>query len=389
MKIYEIGTGYTPIPAQISAATEIIIEDITKEILRHNASVEIVDIASTQRAKTDLPIIEVKVPFFKKTDVSLGILHKLKRVFYSLALAKKLKKILKETQEKVVLHFHNQYNLYFFYKTVSKKYRDKAIIAYTNHTGLWRLPWNDVERTLHKRYFQEIYGMKRADKVFVLNEETKENLIKHLEVPKERIYIINNGVNINVYKPLEEQDRQNTLKKFGLEGKKVVLQVGSVYENKGQTRSIELLSKFMRQDENLVYAYVGGIVSEEYQEEIKLLAEKLGLVKQVKYLGMISPGKELNELYNASKATIISSKYEGFTLVVLEALSAGKPVFNNSAIQNYGEGCIKVQSDDEINKLLYNQEIYLDYCEKARNTAVEKYSWEKIAKDYLIAFNDR
>ena len=39
MKIYEIGTGYTPIPARISAATEIVVEELTKAFLKQNIPV--------------------------------------------------------------------------------------------------------------------------------------------------------------------------------------------------------------------------------------------------------------------------------------------------------------------------------------------------------------
>ena len=110
MKIYEIGTGYTPIPAQVAAATESIVEELTKAFMAQNIDVEIVDICSANRAPNNLPITEVRVPsMFSRSDVSLGIAHKLKRVVYSLALASKLKKILKKSDEKVVLHFHNQY----------------------------------------------------------------------------------------------------------------------------------------------------------------------------------------------------------------------------------------------------------------------------------------
>ena len=137
MKIYEIGTGYTPIPAQIAAATESIVEELTKAFIKQNIDVEIIDICAQDRAPNNLPITEVKVPsIFSKSDVSLGIVHKLKRVVYSLALASKLKKLLKSTDEKVVLHFHNQYNMFFFVKRVSKKLRSKAVTAYTNHNGV-------------------------------------------------------------------------------------------------------------------------------------------------------------------------------------------------------------------------------------------------------------
>ena len=131
MKIYEIGTGYTPIPAQMGAATEIVVEELTKAFLKQGVPVEIIDIAATNRAQTTLPIREVKVPkCFSGTDVQLGLMHKLKRVVYSIALTGELRKILIQTSEKVVLHFHNQYNLFFFLKLIPKKLRKKCKRSY-------------------------------------------------------------------------------------------------------------------------------------------------------------------------------------------------------------------------------------------------------------------
>ena len=173
MKIYEIGTGYPSIPAQMGAATEIIVEELTRSFIKLNKDVQIIDIADENRAETDLPIIEVKVPsVFTKADLSLGILHKLKRVVYSVALALKLIRILRQADDEIVLHFHNQYNMFFFLLLVPEKYRKKAKVAYTNHNGYWSLPWEEAEPVLKKRYFQEIECMKKADIVFVLNEQT-------------------------------------------------------------------------------------------------------------------------------------------------------------------------------------------------------------------------
>ena len=115
MKIYEIGTGYTPIPAQMGAATEIVVEELVKAFQKRNAEVVLLDIQAQQRKANTLPITEVSVPgCFSETDVKLGIMHKLKRVAYSVALAGKLNRILRESKEQVLLHFHNQYNLFFF-----------------------------------------------------------------------------------------------------------------------------------------------------------------------------------------------------------------------------------------------------------------------------------
>ena len=41
MKIYEIGTGYTPIPAQMGAATEIVVEELSTRLVKKGHQVDI------------------------------------------------------------------------------------------------------------------------------------------------------------------------------------------------------------------------------------------------------------------------------------------------------------------------------------------------------------
>ena len=387
MKIYEIGTGYTPIPAQVAAATESIVEELTKAFMAQNIDVEIIDICASNRAPHSLPITEVKVPsMFSKSDVSLGIVHKLKRVVYSWALAGKLKKLLKSTDEKVVLHFHNQYNMFFFVKRVPKKLRAKAVTAYTNHNGVWNMPWNEAEGTLKKRYFQEITSMKEADLSFVLNPRTKQHVEQQLGVAPERVIQINNGVNTDIYSPLAQDKIDEIKAKYGLAGKRVILQVGSVNENKGQGRSLELLEPLLKANDDLVFAYVGGIVSQEYFDSVKATAKELGLEDRALYLGAVAPGEEMNELYNIADATIFSSKYESFGLVCIESMSAGVPVLICSdSLLDFGEGCIVCNAGNFTERVkaqvLENTE-YSALCERARKNATDNFTWVRITQDY-------
>ena len=188
MKIYEIGTGYTPIPAMVAAATESVVEELTKAFIKENIDCEIIDVSARHRAPHKLPIREVKVPkIFTKSDVSLGMIHKVKRVVYSIALAGYLKKLLNTTKEKLVLHFHNQYNLFFFLKLVPQRLRDKAHIVYTNHNGMWSLPYEEVKNTLKKRYFQEIVAMKGADLIFALNSNMRDSIIENLGIDENKV----------------------------------------------------------------------------------------------------------------------------------------------------------------------------------------------------------
>ena len=393
MKIYEIGTGYTPIPAKVAAATESVVEELTKAYINMNQPVEIIDISATDRAENDLPITQVRVPsVFTKSDVSLGIIHKLKRVVYSVFLAFKLKRILKNLKEKAVFHFHNQYNLFFFTKLVPAKLRSKAVVAYTNHNGLWSKDWDDVREILHKRYFQEIAAMKSADSVFVLNDRTKENVIKHLDIDDKKVTVIRNGVNSDVYKPLDENEILKIKEKYNLTDKKIILQVGSVYENKGQARVIEMLAPLLYKYDNLIYACVGGIVSQEYYDMVKNTAEFHSLSDKVLYLGTVSPGEEMNKLYNMADATVFASEYEGFPLVCIESVSAGVPVIMCSDMPfNLGAGCVATNARDAVRdieeKIIVDAENYKNLCFSARENAVKNYSWQSISQHYLSAFN--
>lgn len=394
MKIYEIGTGYTPIPAAISAATEIVVEELTKALQKQGVPVEIVDIAADSREENALPIREVKVPKqFSGTDIQLGIMHKLKRVVYSVALAGELKKILKQTRETVVLHFHNQYNLFFFLKLTPEKLRRKCLIAYTNHSGIWRLDWQEIEGTIRKRYFQEAECMKQADLVFLLNEETKHNIMKHLGVAQDRIVVIGNGVNTDVYRPLTEAEKQTAKTKWNLENCDVILQVGSVNENKGQLRTAQNLLPLLKQRPDLVFAYAGGIVDEAYQQSVLQLAKEHHLEAQIRYLGMLSPGEELNELYSTALATVCASRFEGFSLALVESLACGVPVLTEESAPFYlGEGCAVYPAEalsETVRKLTHNNGSYTALCAAARSNALHNYSWNKIVEDYRTAFEDR
>lgn len=388
MKIYEIGTGYTSIPAKISAATEIIIEQLTYAMIENGEDVTIIDIEDKNRKSNSLPITEIKVPLFSdKTDTSLGIVHKIKRVLYSIAVVKKLKNILKNSKEKIFLHFHNQYNMFFFLKLTSAKEREKCICAYTNHSGIWTLDWNESKDIINKRYFQEAECMKKADYLFVLNNKTKENAINHLGVNKDKIFLISHGVNTDIYKPLSVEEIEKTKSEINLSNKKIILQIGSVNENKGQKRALQMLLPLLKERQDLVYAYAGGIVDENYQNEILEFAKVNKIENQVKYFGMIAPGEELNRIYNIAEATIVPSKFESFCLVVIESFSAGVPVlldenssfsFSESALLYTADNFEQVIKDN----ILDNKEQQIKLKKEVRENALNNYNWNAIAKQY-------
>ncbi len=389
MKIYEIGTGYTPIPARMGAATEIVVEELTRSFRKMGEDVEIIDIAADSRAENDLPITEVKVPSaFRKNDVSLGIVHKLKRVVYSVCLASKLKKILKKSEERVVLHFHNQYNMFFFLKLSSKKLRKKALMAYTVHSYIWGTKWEDIESTVKKRYFQEVACVRNADVVMVLNDITTDHFVRHLSVDKNRIVKVINGVNTEKYAPLDKARIEEIKNSMNLKDKKVIFQVGSVCDRKNQLGAVSMLADYLKEHKDVVYMYAGGVIDEEYKKSIDTLADENGITEQVVYAGELSPGKELNEYYNIADCSVFTSNLESFGLVIIEAISSGTPVIlSNNLMFDLSSGYSIYNSEKEFTKLVdtvLNSGGNTDFDAKE---VIEKYSWDSVAEGYLKDFS--
>ncbi len=386
MTIYEIGTGYTPIPAKIGAATEIVAAELAKAFQAKGHNVKVVDVEAENRDPFPVPIHEVPMPHcLRCTDLALGLLHKAKRVAYSLCLARELRHILKECPEGAILHFHNQYNLFFFLLLTPARLRKRAFIAYTVHSGIWRQPWEVCAKTIRTRYFQESYAMKKADLVFVLNPETKENAQNHLHIPLHRLVQTANGVDTQIYRPLGEKTAG-----LGMEGERLILQVGSVCENKGQLRSLELLAPAMERNKNLHFAFAGGIVSQPYYEELIARTKEMGLTEQVRYLGMIPPGPQLNRVYNMAEATIFSSCFEAFGMAMAESLACGVPVLiPEGADYSLGAGCIPCSAETMEARLEDIQKNKAVISAAARENALAHFTWERIAAEHLKCWEER
>jgi len=395
IQIIEIGTGYTSIPSKVGAATEIVVEELVKASLKKGIDILIFDISDHNRTPSTLPIQEVYLPAFiaNKVGYSLGIFHKIKRVWYSFFLALRLNQYIKKDHH-YILHFHNQYNFFFFRLFSTAKKRRNVKLYYTNHTYTWSLPWNEIKSLVSKKYFMESYSMKKADTVFVLNENTVKNLADHLNISSSNIKLIPNGVNTDVFSKLSSADPEilNLRKALKLENKKIFFHAGTICERKNQLEIIRYLTPVFKTNPDTVLIYAGGIRENDYFSAINSYCKVNQIEGNVIYAGELQPGKQLNAYYNLAEAFIFFSKSEGFSLALLEAMSSGLPIVLSKNleidfIKVKDNGILIFENQDEFIALLKN-EIFCPtrqnhHSERASQFVKNNYSWNKIVDKYF------
>ena len=125
-----------------------------------------------------------------------------------------------------------------------------------------------------------------------------------------------------------------------------------------------------------------------------IAAKKEDIAEQVLYMGEIKPGIELNKYYNLADVMVFPSKSEGFSLVIIEAMSAGVPVIINENLQfKLSNECLKYSNEKEfadiINKNILDENKQVTLSKNVRNAVVNSYSWDKVTTDYLQSWEDK
>jgi len=252
---------------------------------------------------------------------------------------------------------------------------------------------------------------KRASHFIAVSEQTKKMLL--LEgVPEEKITVIFPGINIEKFRPTKKDDE--LVKKYHLQGKKVILSIGSlVYGNKGTKDLIYALKLMQNRDVVLLISGKGRL-----DKKIKNLAKRLGLERNVIFTGSV-PYSSIEKLYSVCDIfalpsfpllswdkTLLRDKFfelffpiqfygwqEQFGYVFAEAMACGKPIVSTfcgaipEVVKNDETGFLvspgnSYELAEALKKLLLNKELRLKMGFAGRKLAEEKYDSRKTAKEY-------
>ena len=225
-----------------------------------------------------------------------------------------------------------------------------------------------------------------ASEVIVNSNYMKNELQRLFGLPYEKINVVPNGVNLNLFNGIERD--YNFRRKFAMDNEKIILFMGRLVYEKGVQHLIAAMPKILNgyHDAKLVICGKGAML-----DELKAEANSMGIGNKVYFAGYMN-GKDVQRMYKAADIAVFPSTYEPFGIVALEAMLSENPIVVsdigglNEIVQHRENGmkayCGNANSiADSILELLYDHKLCADITKKAKNKVRNEYNWSKIAQD--------
>ncbi len=268
-----------------------------------------------------------------------GVLSRItdRQGFYSTGVTKKLIEKIKDYNPDII-HLHNIHGYYLNVSTLFKflKEYNKPIVwtlhdcwAFTGHcayfsfrgcekwkTGCHRCPLKkDYPTSLvldnsKKNYKQkkELFTMP-SNITFVTPSVWLKELTEQSFLKKYPVKVINNGIDLNKFKPTESNFRE----KNNLQDKFVILGVASIWEERKGLKDFIKLSEMLSENEKIVLVGLDDA-------QLAILPENIIGIKRTNSV------EELAEIYTAADVFVNPTYEDNYPTTNLEAISCGTPV---------------------------------------------------------------
>lgn len=222
-----------------------------------------------------------------------------------------------------------------------------------------------------------------------VSQKAVDNLEKRGAIKKGSMIAVLNGINLSDF---YRSDEKRILARTNLDkNKKLLLSVGRFHEAKDYPNLLKAFSLVCTKRDDVELWIVGD---GQLRGEIESLIIKLNLQNKVKLLGIRN---DIPELMNAADIYVLSSAWEGFGLVVAEAMATERVVVatNCGGVKEVVGDCgflVSVSDPTALsNSIIYslslNESETTQLGEKARLRIENNYSIEQVTKKWLTIYN--
>lgn len=234
---------------------------------------------------------------------------------------------------------------------------------------------------------------KRMDTIITVSESEKNNIVRTLKIPEEKIKVIYHGLDHEKFRILAdiEDIKRDLSNKYGVGS--FILQVANLFPRKNIPTLIKAFFKIKHHGVPHKLVIVGG--KRWNYEEIQKTIEELNLQKEVLLVGSV-PEDDLVKFYNAADLFVLPTLHEAFGLPILEAMACGTPVITSNVYampEIAGDAALLVnpynvnEIANAIYEVLTNNGLKDEMIRKGLERA-KKFTWEKCAKETLKVYED-
>ena len=247
--------------------------------------------------------------------------------------------------------------------------------------------------TLPKRLFFPLairQSARLADAIIAVSESTRQDTIRLLGVPEDKIIAIPNGVGSEFQVISNANLLSEVRSKYHLPDE-FILYVGQIEPRKNLPTLLRSYKKLVAMGEKIPLVIVGsfGWMYKNVLREI----DALGLEKLVHFTGY-APTEDLSIIYNLARIFVYVSIYEGFGLPTLEAMACGTPVITSavsSMPEHVGDAGILIPPYDEdalaqAMHLLLNDQALREHLSTKGRTQAAQFTWERAAQETLKVY---
>ncbi len=157
-----------------------------------------------------------------------------------------------------------------------------------------------------------------ADHVIAVSNEVKEYIVRETQIAEPKVSTIYNGIVVESSAAFDESALMNDI---GLQmGDRIIITAGRLHRQKGYDLLLQALSVVLAAFPGVKLLILGA---GDEEKNLKKLARSLELSEKVLFLGL---RPDVDRLLQCCEMFVLSSRWEGFPNVLLEAMAAGKPV---------------------------------------------------------------
>lgn len=229
----------------------------------------------------------------------------------------------------------------------------------------------------------------KSQKIITVSQSTKDEIVRHLQIPNEKIVVTYEGV-----------EKLVASSKYSVAGKKDIttnnqqqptnyfLYVGNAYPHKNLERLIEAFTLVIRDYPDVKLVLVGK--KNYFYERLEQRVKGMYMDKHIIFTGNTTE-EELVSLYQLANALILPSLMEGFGLPGLEAMQAGclvlasdisvfKEIYHDAAV--YFNPLEIEAISATIREVLDNKKKFRSFIEKGKKRLAD-FSWREMAEETL------